>query len=416
MSNILTEIITIGDEILYGQTLDTNSHWLSGELDKIGIRVKRKTTIGDTEKDILAAFEKAEHDVDLVLITGGLGPTKDDLTKPCLVKYFNTNLILNQEALEDVKSYLESKGREVTELNRKQAEVPENASIIRNDYGTAPGLWIEKEGKIFVSMPGVPREMKFMINNEVLKKLREHFKTGLIYHKIVHTVGIGESWLSDLISEWEDQLPEHIRLAYLPSLGQVKLRLTATGNNMNLLEKEVDQEIKKLKEIAGEYIFGYDQQNLESVIGDMLVQQKKTIAVAESCSGGYIAHLITTIPGSSRYFNGSMVPYQNEIKINLLNVDKDIINNHGAVSKETVTSMAENIRKKFNADIGLATSGIAGPEGGTDKKPVGTVWIALSEKDHVESERLSLGKDRLLNIQLSGVYLLNMLRKRLLKK
>ena len=415
MSNIYAEIITIGDEILYGQTLDTNSHWLSGELDKAGIRVKRKTTVGDNEKDISEALKKAENDADIILITGGLGPTKDDLTKPCLVKYFNTRLILNQEALNDVTSYLKSKGREITELNRKQAEVPENATIIRNEYGTAPGIWIEREGKIFISMPGVPREMKFMITGEVLKKLRYHFKTGLIYHKIIHTVGIGESWLSDLISDWEDNLPEHIRLAYLPSLGQVKLRLTATGNDINVLKKEVDQQINQLKEIAGEYIFGYDQQNLESVIGELLVQQKKTIAVAESCSGGYIAHLITSIAGSSRYFNGSIVPYQNKIKTRLLEVNKKTIDDYGAVSKETVSAMAKNVREIFHADIGLATSGIAGPGGGTDEKPVGTVWIALSEKDHIETEKLSLGKDRGLNIQLSGVYLLNLLRKRLIK-
>lgn len=414
MGNLRAEIITIGDEILYGQTLDTNSHWLSGEMDKIGVKVVRKSTIGDSESEILQALAEAENRADIILITGGLGPTKDDLTKPCLVKYFNSELALNPEALEDVIAFFKSKGKELTGINRNQAFMPKMAKPIRNKNGTAPGLWLEKNGKVFISMPGVPLEMKAMMTNQVIPEFKNIFQTDVIHHKIINTVGIGESWLSEKISAWEDSLPPHIRLAYLPSSGMVKLRLTGVGESRDRLKEEIDQQVEKLLPLAGEYIFGYDNISLEEAVGNLLLTQSKTLAIAESCSGGYVAHLITCIPGSSRYFIGAITPYQNEIKVSGLGVKQETIASHGAVSAETAEQMARGVREKFNADIGIATTGIAGPSGGSEEKPVGTVWLGLSDENGELTKKLNLGTDRMTNIKLSAVYALNFLRQRLI--
>ncbi|MGK7393956.1 MAG: competence/damage-inducible protein A [Candidatus Cyclobacteriaceae bacterium M3_2C_046] len=413
MKNLLAETITIGDEILYGQTLDTNSHWISSELNKIGIKVLRKTTVGDNETEIMDALALAEQKVRLILITGGLGPTNDDLTKPCMARYFGVEMQMNQQALEDVTDFLTSKGKEVTELNKRQALLPDNAQIIRNRNGTAPGMWFEKEDKVFISMPGVPHEMREMMLNDIIPRLQDHFQTDLIYHKMINTVGIGESWLSEMIKSWEDSLPEHIRLAYLPSMGMVKLRLTATGEDMDQMQLEVARQIEKLKTLAGEYIYGYDNIRLEEAIGNLLRDNNLTLAVAESCSGGYIAHLITTIPGSSDYFYGGIIPYQNQIKSKFLGVNPETLEQFGAVSEQTVIEMAQQVRQKFGTAIGLASSGIAGPGGGTPDKPVGTVWIAMADHQGVSTEKLSLGKDRVLNIKQSAIRILNLMRQRL---
>jgi nicotinamide-nucleotide amidase len=413
MDNIRVEIITIGDEILYGQTLDTNSHWISGEMDKLGFKVVRKTTVGDNEEVILNALKEAEIRAQLIMITGGLGPTNDDLTKPCLAKYFNMEMEINQDVLEDVTSFLKSKGREVTAPNRKQAIVPVGAKIIRNRNGTAPGMWVEKEGKVFVSMPGVPHEMVEMMTRQIIPDLRDFFNTGLIYHKVVNTVGIGESWLADIIQDWENNLPPHIRLAYLPSSGMVKLRLTATGDDLGELKHEVGQQLDTLRPLIEKYIFGYDNVKLEELIGHLLLEQKKTLGLAESCSGGYVSHLITSVPGSSRYFKGAIVSYDNEIKMGLLDVHPEILSNYGAVSEQTVVEMAENARVKLNTDYGLSISGIAGPDGGTEEKPVGTVWLAVADGDKTISRKVNLGIDRAINIKLSGINALNLLRQRL---
>jgi nicotinamide-nucleotide amidase len=274
-------------------------------------------------------------------------------------------------------------------------------------------MWVEKEGKVFVSMPGVPHEMVEMMTRQIIPDLRDFFNTGLIYHKVVNTVGIGESWLADIIQDWENNLPPHIRLAYLPSSGMVKLRLTATGDDLGELKHEVGQQLDTLRPLIEKYIFGYDNVKLEELIGHLLLEQKKTLGLAESCSGGYVSHLITSVPGSSRYFKGAIVSYDNEIKMGLLDVHPEILSNYGAVSEQTVVEMAENARVKLNTDYGLSISGIAGPDGGTEEKPVGTVWLAVADGDKTISRKVNLGIDRAINIKLSGINALNLLRQRL---
>lgn len=410
MGRTKAELITIGDEILYGQIVDTNSQWMSQELDKVGIKTIRKTTISDDRQEILSAFAEAEKRADIVLITGGLGPTNDDLTKPCLAEYFDCGLEMHEEALEEVATFFKNRGLELTDLNRKQAELPTCCEYVPNKLGTAPGMWFERNGKVFVSMPGVPHEMKKMMVATIIPKLQEIFQTEVIFHKLIKTVGIGESWLSEKIKDWEHSLPEHIKLAYLPSIGQVKLRLTATGEDKEQLKQEVNAQIEKLKEYAGKYIFGYDQDQIEEVVGRLLKEQGKTIALAESCSGGYVTHLITSVAGSSQYYQGSVVPYHNDLKIKVLGVEKSTIEAHGAVSEETVTEMSNNVRKLFDADIGIATSGIAGPDGGTPDKPVGTVWIAFADGEQTITKKLQLTKDRNINIKATAVAILNLVR------
>ncbi|MEO1098619.1 MAG: competence/damage-inducible protein A, partial [Bacteroidota bacterium] len=378
MHKTKAEIITIGDEILYGHILDTNSKWISEELDNIGIKVVRKTTIGDKREELLQAFSEAESRADLVLITGGLGPTNDDLTKPCLAEYFNCEIKMNVDALAEVAAFFESKGMELTEPNKQQAALPICSEFLSNKIGTAPGMWFKRNNKVFVSMPGIPREIQILMTDEVLPRARNFFDTDIIYHKIVKTIGIGESWLADKIKDWESNLPEHIALAYLPSLGQVKLRLTAVGNDRGMLKDEVEKQIDRLKPLAGKYIFGYNGDQIQEVVGGMLKNNQLTLATAESCTGGYLAHMITSVPGSSAYFQGSVIPYHNDHKMNLLGVKQNTLEEFGAVSEQTVIEMANGVRKKFNTGIGVATSGIAGPDGGSEEKPVGTVWIAIS--------------------------------------
>ena len=410
MANARAELLTIGDEILFGQINDTNSQWMSQELDKVGIRVVRKTTVGDIRQDMMDAFAEAEKRADIVLITGGLGPTNDDLTKPLLAEYFNCEIALDEEALEEVTEFFKSKGRELTPVNRKQAELPVCCERVSNRLGTAPGMWFERNGKVFVSMPGVPHEMQNMMKEIVIPKLQQHFKTDVIFHKVVKTIGIGESWLAEEIKVWDDALPEHIKLAYLPSLGQVKLRLTAVGPDMDTLKAEVEEQITELKKYAWKYIYGYDKDEIQSVVGDMLKERNLTVAFAESCTGGYISHLITSIPGSSAYYQGSVVPYHNELKANVLGVKEETLIDHGAVSEETVIEMANNVREKFNSDLGIATSGVAGPDGGTPEKPVGTVWIAIADGERTKARKLQLWKDRDVNIKATAIAALNLIR------
>ena len=415
MNNIKAEILTIGDEILYGQITDTNTQWISSELDKIGIEIIRKTSIGDEESEILSTFKEAEARAEIIIITGGLGPTHDDLTKPCLAKYFDCALILNQEALDELTTLFTKFGRKVTETNRQQAYLPEKCDKIRNKVGTAPGMWFDKGSKVFVSMPGVPRDMKKMMTESVLPRLKEKFNTPVIIHKIIKTIGIGESWLSDKLKDWEKGLPEHINLAYLPSLGQVRLRLTGKASNGDSLENEIDHEIDKLKKVASKYIYGYNNDTIENAVGQLLLKNKKTIGIAESCTGGYLAHRITLVPGSSNYFQGGVIPYHNDFKEDLLSVGHDTLLNHGAVSEETVVEMANNVRTRFKADIGVANSGIAGPSGGTKEKPVGTIWIALNDDKGTVTKVLTFGKDRWINIQLTSLAIMNLIRQRLIK-
>jgi nicotinamide-nucleotide amidase len=410
MIMITAELLTIGDEILYGQIVDTNAQWMSVALSNAGIKVIRKTSVGDQEEDILKAFAEAESRADIILITGGLGPTNDDLTKPCLVKYFNCALKMHEEALAEVTAFFKSRGRELTEVNRQQAALPECCQKITNQVGTAPGMWFERNKKVFVSMPGVPHEMKLMMTEIVIPKLKQTFVTPVIHHQVIRTIGIGESFLAEKIASWENSLPSHLKLAYLPGLGEVKLRLSGIGESLETLESETQQLVEAIKPLAGEYIYGYGDDPLELVIGRTLLERKMTLSIAESCTGGYLSHLITSVPGSSAYFQGSIVPYAYEIKMQQLGVRPETLARFGAVSEETIREMATLVREKFKTSIGVATSGIAGPGGATPEKPVGTVWIAFSDGNQVMAKKLQLTKDRAINIRFASYAALNLIR------
>ena len=410
MKNIFAEVITIGDELLYGQTLDTNTQWIGQQLNLIGIKIIRKVSIGDAREEIVSALEEASHRADIILITGGLGPTKDDITKKTLAEYFDSPISMHPQALADLKQLFAERNYPLTALNEGQAMLPDKCTMIPNTMGTAPGMWFEAQGKVYVSMPGIPYEMKTMMTRTILPKLPTQFALPVIVHQMIQTVGIGESWLSEKIAQWEDALPSHIRLAYLPSFGKVKLRLTAVGENREQLQSEIDEQVEQVAPLIQKYIFGYGEVLLEEAIGRDLLSYHQTLALAESCTGGFIAHSITSIPGSSRYFRGGLVPYDNRLKIDVLGVDEALIRQHGAVSEETVRAMAENIRNLLQSDIGLATSGIAGPDGGTPDKPVGTIWIAVADADNTVVKKLTLSHDRLVNIHRTEVAALNLLR------
>lgn len=410
------EIISIGDEILYGQTLDTNSHWISGQLDQLGIQVVRKITVGDGRDEILAAFKEAEQRADIILITGGLGPTNDDLTKPCLVEYFDTVLERNEEMLTNIANLFQARGREMTFLNEAQADLPANCFPILNTIGTAPGMWFDRNNKVFISMPGVPYEMKRMMTDIILPKLKQEWVQGGIYHRMIRTIGIPESKLADLIKDWEKNLPSDIKLAYLPTMGSVKLRLTAKGDGEEELKIRMQKEIDQVLPIIEKYVYGFDEEEIESVIGRTLLNQGLTLAVAESCTGGFLSHKITSVPGSSAWFNGGFVPYSNKLKNEQLNVPMKIIEEHGAVSEPVVLALVENVRKAFRSDVGVSISGIAGPGGGTPEKPVGTVWIGYSDKKKTVAKKFQFTKDRSINITYSAIAALNMIRINLEKK
>ena len=410
MSEIYCEIITIGDEILYGHILDTNSKWLSKNLNELGVKTNKISTIGDNYIQIKDILESSIKENDIIIFTGGLGPTNDDITKKCLNDFFKGKLITDNNTLFHIKKIFKKRNLDLTKKNRDQALVPDNCKVLNNKYGTAPGIAFEKDNKLVISLPGVPYEMKSLFENKCSQIIKQKFSLSIIHHRTIKTVGIGESWLSDLISEWEKNLDNNISLAYLPSIGRVKLRLTGRGNNLNKIKSAIDKEEKKVLPILRKYIYGFDNEELESCVGNLLIKNKKTLSIAESCSGGYLSHLVTSIPGSSKYFSGSVVAYSNNIKINNLNVNKKNIEKFGAVSKEVVEEMATNVRKKFNSSIGISTSGIAGPSGGTEKKPVGTVWIGYSDKNKTLSKKLLLTDRRDINITLSSIGALNMAR------
>ncbi|WP_448520297.1 competence/damage-inducible protein A [Rhodoflexus sp.] len=413
MKQVLAEIITIGDEILYGQITDTNSQWMSAELDKIGVRTVRKTSIGDSTEAILNALQAAEAVADIILMTGGLGPTKDDVTKRTLAEYFGAALVFDQSVLDNITRLFSARGREVTPTNRQQAYVPANCKTLQNLIGTAPGMWFERNGKVFVSLPGVPYEMKKMMKETVLPMLQTRFETPHIIHRMIKTINIPESTLSDLIEEWELSLPPHLKLAYLPRMGQVRLRLTGIGTDKKALQAEIDRETAKVVALIGKHFYGYDDDEIETTVAKLLLQQGKTIATAESCTGGYIAHQFTQHAGSSRYFVGGIVAYSNEVKVSQLGVLPETLATHGAVSEATVRQMAENVRIRYGASIGIATTGIAGPDGGTPEKPVGTVWIGYADGAQVIAKKLALAQERSLNISLTCNAILDLVRKQL---
>ncbi|GAB3496081.1 competence/damage-inducible protein A [Spirosoma knui] len=420
-NTIRAEVITIGDEILFGQITDTNTKWIGTELTNIGIRTVRKSSVGDQADAILAVLREAHQRADVIIITGGLGPTKDDITKKTLCTYFGVDLVRNEQALALVTGFFAKRGREMTDLNRGQADLPANAVYLQNDWGTAPGMWFEHDqgdarGRVYVSLPGVPFEMKQLMTNRVLPKLAAHFETPVIKHKIIRTIGIGESFLAERIEAWEDALPDHIRLAYLPSFGAVKLRLTATGDDSATIDRELDEQVQRVLPLISQHVFGYDNDELETVVGQLLSARKLTLATAESCTGGYVASRITSVPGSSAYFWGSIVSYSNSVKVHQLGVQPATLEQFGAVSEETIRQMAEGVRNALGTDVGIATSGIAGPDGGTPDKPVGTIWIACTTDQRTVTRLLKLGQYREQNIQLTTTYLLNLLREELINQ
>ncbi len=417
---MLAEIITIGDEILIGQIVDTNSAWMGEQLNLAGIKVHQITSVSDNAEHIIKALDEAKSRVDIILITGGLGPTKDDITKHTLVKYFNTSLRFDEDVFQHVKSLFARFGREVTGVNLKQAEVPENCTVIHNANGTAPGMWFEQDGKAFISMPGVPYEMKKMMGVEIIPRLKKNpdgYRDSLptIIHRTILTQGIGESFLSEIIAEWENSLEkEKIKLAYLPSPGMVRLRLSASGNDETALRNKVTEKAGELGKLIPKFIYGYEKDTLEEITGRLLKEKNQTLSLAESCSGGMIAHLVTSVPGSSVYFMGGVVSYSYESKTKMLGVSNETLIKFGAVSEEVVVQMALGAKHEFKTDWAISASGIAGPDGGMPDKPVGTVWIAIAGPNGVKAKKFQFGGDRERNISVTAITALNMLRKELL--
>jgi nicotinamide-nucleotide amidase len=410
------ELITIGDEILIGQIVDTNSAWMGQQLNLLGIEVYQVTSVHDNHDHILKAFSEAEQNADLVLITGGLGPTKDDITKKCLCEYFNTELVFFPEVLEHVKSLLTSRNVVINQLNRDQALLPANCKVLHNSAGTASGMWLERNNTIFVSMPGVPFEMEAIMKEEVFPRLTGLGISQNIVHRTILTIGLPESMLAEKIEAWESALPSYIKLAYLPSQMMVRLRLSGYGADKSLIETEISRLIGELMALIPENIFGFDDDNLGLVVGRMLVDSGKTLALAESCTGGSIAQFITSNSGSSAYFKGGVVAYSNEIKNKLLNVPSELIEAFGAVSKEVAEAMAVGAQKALNADYAVATTGIAGPEGGSLEKPVGTVWIAVAGPSTLISKMYNFKHNRERNIIRTTHTALNLLRTLMISK
>jgi len=411
MEKVFASIITIGDELLIGQVIDTNSAWIAQELNKTGIMVKHRVAVGDVWDDIWQALDEESKQVSIIIITGGLGPTADDITKPLLCKYFGGKMTVHQPTLDHVKNIFENiLKRPMIERNAKQAEVPDVCTVLRNERGTAPGMLFKKEDKIFISLPGVPHEMKWIMTNQVIPMIPDLFQTGFIEHRTLLTAGIGESFLAEMIQDFEEALPQHIKLAYLPNYGMVRLRLTAFGFDKSILQEEISTRFQSLKEKVKDFLVVDEDIPMELVIGRLLKEKGKTLATAESCTGGYIAHLITAHPGSSAYFIGSVVSYSNTIKERLLNVSDEILHTVGAVSEATVRQMAKSVLTLMQTDYAIAVSGIMGPDGATAEKPVGMVWVAVANKDEVVTKQFNFRFDRRRNIELTSTNALNLLR------
>ena len=402
-------IITIGDELLIGQVIDTNSAWMAQQLNGIGMHVKERISVGDVWHDIWVAPDDAARQSKLVLITGGLGPTADDITKPLLCTYFGGNMVVNEEALSNVKAIMARLKRPLIERNLKQSEEPDVCTVIQNKRGTAPGMWFEKEGVIFVSMPGVPFEMKGMMTDYVLPQVAQRLQLPTIAHRTLLTAGVGESFLAEMIEPWESKLPPHLKLAYLPNYGMVRLRLSGWGNNAQALQAEVNGQFEKLKELVAQHLITDEDKPLELALMQRLQQIGHTFCTAESCTGGYIASQVTKHPGASNTFWGSIVSYDNSIKINVLGVSNDSINQEGAVSQTVVEQMVQGALKTCNTHYAIAVSGIMGPNGGSPQKPVGTVWIAVGNAQRAVSRSFHFRFDRQRNIELTTANALLML-------
>lgn len=409
---IQTSIITIGDELLIGQVIDTNSAWMAQQLNKSGISVSRRIAVGDVWDDIWETLDEESKHADIILITGGLGPTADDITKPLLCKYFSGKMIVDDGALQNVKNIFSNILKlPIIERNLKQAEVPDNCKVILNKRGTAPGMWFEKGGKIFVSMPGVPHEMKGMMQDDVIPLLNNYFQFPHIAHRTLLTAGVGESYLADMIGDFEKELPKNIKLAYLPNYGMVRLRLSSSGSEINSTEDQIQHYFITLQEIVSEFLVTNEDEPMQQVVANFLKAKNQTVSTAESCTGGYIAHLLTEKAGASSYYSGSIISYSYKAKESLLEVNHSTLESKGAVSEEVVIQMAKGALKSLQTDYTIAVSGIMGPDGGMKDKPVGTVWIAVGNSNKIISEKFIFRFDRTRNIELTATNALNMLRK-----
>lgn len=404
-------LLTIGDEILIGQIIDTNSAWMAQQLNLLGIKVAKIISISDTAEAIRTALDESFKETSLVLMTGGLGPTKDDITKKTLADYYGADMSFHPETFERIEAMFAKWGRNTTPAHREQCYLPDNAVVLTNKAGTAPGMWFEQDGKVAVSMPGVPYEMKYLMEKEVLPRISQTFAGKPIAHRTILTIGEGESRLAQKIEDIEAGLPPHIKLAFLPNLGQVRLRLSATGDSLTQIKTELDEKVALLEDRLTDFIFGYETDTIENAVGQLLIKHKKTISTAESCTGGLLAHRLTGIPGSSAYYEGSVIAYSYDLKKKILNVPETILAEHGAVSEATVKAMLEGVLDVLSTDIGVAISGIAGPGGGTPEKPVGTIWIAVGDKDRTETLKLQLGKSRSNNIKYTTTKALDMVRR-----
>ncbi len=405
------DIITIGDEILIGQITDTNSQFIAEQLNLIGFEIRQISSIADEEKHILSLLDEITPHTDLVLITGGLGPTEDDKTKESLAKYFNAKLVRDDAVLNDVKTFVEGKGFVMNERNCKQAEVPDNCRVIRNKNGTAPGMWFKKNKTVYISMPAVPFEMKEMLLTSVLPLLQRQFHLPEVVHENILTFGYPESELAEILNEWERSLPASVKLAYLPSPERIRLRLSTVSSDRKQSEKILSRAVKTLKNIIGESIFGYGDRYLQDALHDLLIEKKYTVSTAESCTGGKIASLLTSVSGSSAYFKGGLVAYSNEVKRSLLHVPQSVLDTYGAVSKQTVEYMLKGQLDLFGTDYGIAVSGIAGPTGGTADKPVGTTWIAVGNKEKIIAKKYMFGNRRLIAVRLASARAMDNLRR-----
>lgn len=413
---MLAEIITIGDEILIGQIVDTNSAWIGQHLNEIGVRVVQISSVRDDRKAITDAFDAAFHRADLVLVTGGLGPTKDDITKHTLAEYFNTTLVRDQQTYAFLEKWITGRGMSFNALNQAQADVPAGCTVLPNVNGTAPCMWFEHGNKVLVSMPGVPFEMKALMTDEVIPRLKTHFKLDHIVHKTVITFGIPESELALRLEAWENALPSYLKLAYLPNPGNIRLRLSAYSGEEAVLNKEIDYQFRVLQNLIPEHFLGFETASLEQSVAHILTERKETLSAAESCTGGAIASRFTAMAGASNYFSGGVVAYSNEVKKSVLGVDSGVLEQYGAVSREVAEQMAEGARRITGSTYAVATTGVAGPDGGTADKPVGTVWIALATPDGVVAEKRQFGNLREQNIQRATAAAVNMLRMHLIRK
>ena len=410
------DIITIGDEILIGQIIDTNSAWIAARLGEIGVSIRRKYSIGDRREEIIEAVNESLTKSEVTIITGGLGPTKDDITKRVLAEIFNSEMVCDKETYYRVERMMAARGIAFNDLNKGQAMVPECCTVLPNHKGTAPGMWFEREGRVVVSLPGVPFEMEGLMTEEVLPRIQSHFALAAVVHKTAITYGLAESMMAEHIASWEDALPPHLHLAYLPSPSQLRLRLSVYDMEREQAEKEIDEQFEKLLPMLGDYFVGWGDTTVQSAVADLLLKEGATLSSAESCTGGVIASKFTAMSGASEYFWGGVVSYDNSVKENLLGVSRENLEQYGAVSEQVARQMAEGVRKACGTTYGVATTGIAGPTGGTLDKPVGTVWMAVATPTHTVAKVVVHGKVRAVNIERAATAAINMLRLELKKK